>query len=129
MQYNTSLLVGNSTINNTHQRKTSPSTRKRNRLWQIYQCSLEIGSRLTVTNIRALDLPLSYYTISNIDFQAVLNHPHNFLDFFAIHLYKCFDLLACFKIYVIRFLSKTIIITSIFISTVVNNIIFILDTI
>ena len=60
----------------THQRKTSPSTRKRNRLWQIYQCSLEIGLRLTVTNIRALDLPLSYYTISNIDFQAlILNHP------------------------------------------------------
>ena len=58
-------------IYNTHQRKTSPSTRKRNRLWQIYQCSLEIGLRLTVTNIRALDLPLHYYTISNIDFQAL----------------------------------------------------------
>ena len=58
-------------IENTRQRKTSPSTRERNRLWQIYQCSLEIGSRLTVTNIRALDLPLSYYTISNIDFQAL----------------------------------------------------------
>ena len=128
MQYNTSLLVGNSTINNTHQRKTSPSTRERNRFWQIYQCSLEIGSRLTVTNIRALDLPLSYYTISDIDFQA-LNHSHNFLNFFTVHLYKCFCLLACFKMYVIRFLSHTIIITNIFISTVVNDIIFILDTI